>query len=143
MEINILENFSTDVEDMVTQQGVILIVDDSEINRSLLYNILTPKYKIIEAENGLQALKLLRKYFYMISAVLLDIDMPVMNGIELLRHKMIDNSICSIPTIVLSSENKDLMETVVLALNAEVFLEKPYNKTNILGYLEHKGLSYS
>ena len=62
----------------------ILIVDDSPINRSLLIDILSPEYDIVEVENGLEAIGYIEKNLESISLVLLDIVMPVMNGFEVL-----------------------------------------------------------
>ena len=58
----------------------ILVVDDNEINRKILHNILRKDYQIAEACNGEDALKILWKSHETISAVLLDIAMPVMDG---------------------------------------------------------------
>ena len=62
----------------------ILIVDDSEINRSILADMLGDEYEIIEAENGVQAVALLQKQGVEISLVLLDIVMPEMDGFGVL-----------------------------------------------------------
>lgn len=64
----------------------ILIVDDSEMNRALLMEILEDQYEIEEAENGLAALDLLSRKREDFSLVLLDIMMPEMDGLEVLAH---------------------------------------------------------
>ena len=51
----------------------ILIVDDSEINRAILADMLMNRYEVLEAENGIQAVKLLHKYGTSIALVLLDV----------------------------------------------------------------------
>ena len=61
-------------------QKQILIVEDNEINRSILNEILSSKYQVLEAENGLQALELVRQHRDSISLILLDVMMPVMDG---------------------------------------------------------------
>ena len=63
----------------------ILIVDDSEINRSLLSDMLSNEFDIIEAENGMEAAAILHNQEHEISVMLLDIVMPVMDGFELLE----------------------------------------------------------
>ena len=60
----------------------ILIVDDSEMNREILTEMLQDDFRILEAENGEEALKMLKQYGTGISLMLLDIVMPVMNGFE-------------------------------------------------------------
>lgn len=62
----------------------ILIVDDTEMNRSLLADILSAEYDILEARDGIEAIALLGKYHTNISLVLLDIVMPRMDGFEVL-----------------------------------------------------------
>lgn len=58
----------------------ILIVEDNTINRMMLCAILTSNYRVLEAENGQEALKVLEKHYNEISLILLDIVMPVMDG---------------------------------------------------------------
>lgn len=67
-----------------TKKQKILIVDDSEMNRSILTDMLDNAYEIIEAENGLAAIAILQKQSLNISVVLLDIVMPLMGGFEVL-----------------------------------------------------------
>lgn len=63
----------------------VLIVDDSEMNRFLLREMIGPEFEILEAENGAECLDMLRRYGTGISLVLLDIVMPVMDGFEVLE----------------------------------------------------------
>ena len=63
----------------MTSQKIILIVEDNEINRIMLRGILEPQYKVLEAQNGLEALKVLGDQKDNVSLILLDIMMPVMN----------------------------------------------------------------
>lgn len=65
-------------------QNKILIVDDSELNRSLLADMLRDEYEVLEAGNGLQAIRLLEFHQFEISLILLDIIMPEMDGFEVL-----------------------------------------------------------
>ena len=64
---------------------MMLIVDDNEINRMLLDNIFSGDYRILEAENGQEAMEKLIRYKDSICAVLLDVVMPVMDGMEVLE----------------------------------------------------------
>ncbi len=58
----------------------ILIVDDEEINRELLSEMLSEEFEILTAENGKKALDVIRRNSAFLSAVLLDVLMPEMNG---------------------------------------------------------------
>ena len=64
---------------MISQKQI-LIVEDNEINRMLLGEILSADYQVVEAENGLEALSVLKERGDVISLILLDITMPVMDG---------------------------------------------------------------
>ena len=83
----------------------ILIVDDSEINRELLSDILSDEYEVLEAENGLSATDLINREKDEISAILLDLVMPVMDGFRFLEWMNKENLISTIPVLVISGEN--------------------------------------
>lgn len=83
----------------MTSQKIILIVEDNEINRIMLRGILEPQYKVLEAQNGLEALKVLGDQKDNVSLILLDIMMPVMDGYTFLSILKNDPSIASIPVI--------------------------------------------
>ena len=80
----------------------ILIVDDSELNRAILADMLGDEYDIIEAEDGWQAVEMLQKGIG-ISLVLLDIVMPNMNGFEVLDIMNKNHWIEDIPLIMIST----------------------------------------
>ena len=82
----------------------ILIVDDAEINRSLLADILSVEYDIMEASNGVEAVSLLNQYHADLSLILLDIVMPEMDGFEVLAIMNRNGWIQSIPVITISAE---------------------------------------
>ena len=84
-----------------------MIVDDIEINRIILYELFQEEYEIIEAGNGQEALRLMKENLQDLRVVLLDVVMPVMDGItalqEMDRHEWLD----SIPVILITVENSD------------------------------------
>lgn len=67
-------------------EGMLLVVDDDEMNRAILSNIFQDEFQVLEAEDGQQGLALLEEYEDAIRAVLLDVVMPRMNGIEVLSR---------------------------------------------------------
>ena len=85
----------------------ILIVDDSEINREILKEILKEDYRILEAANGEEWLEQLERYGTGSSLVLLDIVMPEMDGFEVLAAMNQNHWIEDIPVIMISSEDSD------------------------------------
>lgn len=68
------------------KKNTILIVDDAAVNRAILSNIFGPEYTILEAENGLAGLEIIRQNTETLSAVLLDVVMPGISGIQVLRQ---------------------------------------------------------
>lgn len=79
----------------MSKEQKILIVDDSEMNRAILTDILGGEYDIIEAENGVEGVANIQKYGVEIALVLLDVVMPVMDGFGVLdmmhKHRWIED----------------------------------------------------
>jgi putative two-component system response regulator len=124
------------------QKGFVLIVDDIEINREILEEILEDQYQIITAEDGKQAISLIEQYKSELSVILLDIVMPVMNGYEVLdymeKHEYKDN----IPVLVISGENSVKIEKKCLDLGASDFIRKPFDNTLVRKRVENIGNLY-
>lgn len=81
----------------------ILIADDSEMNRSILTDMLEDRYEIIEAEDGAKAVSMLQQYGTDIDLVLLDIVMPEMDGFQVLEVMNARKWIEDIPAKILKS----------------------------------------
>ena len=87
----------------VDRKQKILIVDDSKFNRDILKEILGDTYNYLEAENGNQVIQMLGENIG-IDLMLLDINMPQMNGFEVLEIMKRSQSIDETPVIMISSE---------------------------------------
>ena len=109
----------------------ILVVDDNEMNRKLLCKILSNEYAVLEACNGKEALKTLKYTHDELSAVLLDIIMPEIDGYEVLRLMSEDDNLSQIPVIVTTGSTEEGAEVKVLSLGAKDYVVKPYNPTVI------------
>lgn len=109
------------------QKQKILIVDDSEMNRSILADILGVEYEILEAEDGVQAVAMLQKYAIDISAVLLDIIMPNMDGFEVLRVMRQRQWIEEIPVIMISAESSTKQVEQAYEMGATDFIIRPFD----------------
>lgn len=107
-------------------EKTMLIIDDMELNRVILAEIFNDKYKIVEAENGLEAIEILNNN--KIDIVLLDLIMPVMDGFQVLSEMKSDNKLKKIPVIITSQQGKD-SEELAIALGADDFISKPYSTT--------------
>lgn len=108
-------------------QKVILIVEDNEINRTILCTFLAEEYKVLEAENGQVALDVLRAHKNEISLILLDITMPVMNGYTFLSIVKADPEYAAIPVIVTTQSDSEEDELSALSHGATDFVPKPYS----------------
>ena len=114
------------VPDTIEKQKI-LVVDDSEMNREILIEMLKDDFEVIEAENGKQGLALMEKYGKKISVVLLDIVMPVMDGFEVLtvmnRNHMIDD----IPVIMISSEESKSYIRRAFNFGVSDYISRPFD----------------
>ena len=108
----------------------ILVVDDELINRNILGEILKTEYDVLYAEDGLQALQMIRENRDTLSLVLLDILMPGMSGIEVLQEVKKDKEIAQIPIIVITSEQSAEVDS--LKKGAIDFIPKPYPAVDVI-----------
>jgi len=109
----------------------ILVVDDQEDNRQILRDLLTSVgYEIIEAEDGEQAI-------IMAAArppdlILMDIQMPILDGYEATRRMKADRASCAIPIIVVTSYALSGDEEKALAAGCDAYITKPYSPRQLL-----------
>ncbi len=108
----------------------ILIVEDEPINREILSNLLETDYIVHTAENGREALDILDSGEYIFSLALVDLLMPVMDGFELIRSIKDNDSLKSIPVIVMTSEKS--AEVKSIRMGAADFITKPYDMPEVI-----------
>lgn len=108
-------------------QKTVLVVDDSTTNRSILCDILHSDYTVIQAENGIQALTMLKKQDKKVDAIILDIIMPEMDGYEFMNKIKQDKTLSQIPVIILTEKSDRDTEKKVLESGAWDFVPKPYD----------------
>lgn len=106
---------------------VLLVVDDIETNREILKKILGDEYDILEASNGVEAVSVMKESFETLSAVLLDLVMPEMNGFDVLSQMRGDTDLSHIPVIVTTGRTEEEAEVKALTLGANDYITKPYN----------------
>lgn len=109
------------------RQKTVLVVDDSAMNRSILCEILCPEYKIVEADNGVQALKMLKNAKSKVDAIILDIITPEMGGYEFMECMKKDKRFAQIPVIILTEKADKASERKALENGAWDFVSKPYD----------------
>ncbi len=105
----------------------ILIVDDSEMNRSLLEDMLSGDFDIIEAENGMEAAGILHNQSHEICLMLLDIVMPVMDGFGLLDLMNKNGWIKHVPVIMISAETVPTYVERAYDLGVLDFINRPFD----------------
>jgi len=115
----------------------ILVVDDYEVNRKILTKLLEDEYEVFTADTGLKALQLLNIRENKISAVLLDVVMPVMNGYEFLRRVRSDIRYVQLPIIVITQNDDSDSEVKALLAGASDYVPMPYNATVIMQRLKN------
>ena len=105
----------------------ILIVDDSQINSEILAEILKDEYRILEAANGEECINLLKQYGTGIALLLLDINMPVMDGFEVLALMNRKHWIEDIPVIMISSEDSASYVRRAYEMGASDYISRPFD----------------
>ena len=105
----------------------ILIVDDVEINRELLSEILSDEYTILMAENGKQVMKVLEERHEEIAVLMLDLVMPEMDGFAVLRELDRWPWSKNIGIIIISSDNTIKTETECFDLGVSDFVHRPFD----------------
>ena len=117
-------------------KSTILIVEDQDVNRMILSQIVSTKYDVLEARNGLEALTVLKKEAPRIALILLDLTMPVMNGYDFLEKKNQDASLAAIPVIITTTNNSMNDEVRALSCGATEYIVKPYTPQVLLRRIE-------
>lgn len=124
------------VNNAAEKNARILIVDDSEMNRDMLSDMLSDDYDIVEAADGEEALSILKERVYDIDLVLLDIIMPAVDGFGVLdvmkRYHWIDNT----PVIMISSETSQSYIRKAFELGVTDYILRPFDS-----FIIHKRVS--
>ncbi len=115
----------------------VLIVDDNEFNRDFLTELLSDEYFVLKAENGQVAFDLLKSDDGMISAVLLDMHMPVMDGATFLDAAGKDAKISKIPVIIMTTSDDIKTEVSWLNKGAVDFIPKPFHPDAVKARLKN------
>ncbi|MBR2523708.1 MAG: EAL domain-containing protein [Clostridiales bacterium] len=122
-----MRRFTDTLEDGKRQ---VLVADDELINREILANILADEYDVILAEDGEIAYELIKQNRNTLSLILLDLIMPKIKGLDLLKMLSGDNELKGIPVIVLTSDQDS--EVTSLQSGAFDFIPKPYPQPDVI-----------
>ena len=105
----------------------ILIVDDSEMNRAILTEMLKSEYKILEACNGEECLNMIQQYGTGISIVLLDIVMSKVDGFQVLSVMNRNHWIEDIPVVMISSEDSESYIRRAYEMGVSDYISRPFD----------------
>ena len=126
----VVESDNTLSESVQTKNYVkplILSVDDCDMNREILREILSSDYSIMEACGGEEALSMIHQFGTGISLVLLDIVMPGLDGFEVLSYMNQDHTIEDIPVIMISSEDSEAFIRRAYEMGASDYVSRPFD----------------
>ena len=108
-------------------EQLILIADDSEMNRAILSEMLGHEFRILEAENGRECVNMLEQYGTGISLILLDIFMPVMDGFEVLAYMTRGHWLDDVPVIMISSEDSEATVRHAYEMGVSDYISRPFD----------------
>ncbi len=126
-------------------KDTLLVVDDMEINRDILENIFSDSYKIIKAENGIEAIEMLKEHKESICAVLLDIFMPELDGFGVLDYMHKNDLNKTVPTVLITGDTSNESKQKGYSMGVSDVIEKPFDSqivktriNNIVELYKHK-----
>ena len=105
----------------------VLIVDDMELNREILTEILEEEYSVMEAENGRQALEMIEQNLNDLAVILLDLVMPEMDGLEVLAVLQERGWMKKVPVLIISGEQSLKVEKQCFDFGISDFIRKPFD----------------
>lgn len=110
----------------IDNRPTILVVESDKDMRDFIVNSLSGEYRILVAENGVQALRILSKHDEL-SLIITSWIMPVMKGVEFCQKVRQDKSICHLPIVMLSAKTDEDSKALSKICGADVFISKPFS----------------
>lgn len=109
----------------------VLIVDDIELNREILAVALGDEYEVLQASDGVQTIEILKTDSEGITAMLLDLIMPNVDGYAVLDYMREHGLLERIPVIVISAESARDVEVKCLEMGVTDFIRKPFDSVTV------------
>lgn len=107
----------------------ILIADDNEMNRMILTDMLEKEFELIEANDGAEVIEILKERADEIGIILLDINMPVKNGLDVLAEMNLQRWTDDVQVIIISAENSPVQMRRAYDLGAVDFINRPFDRS--------------
>jgi len=116
----------------------VLIVEDSENSAATMELALLgiPGLHVLRAPSGLEALRILNQSGCAVQAIITDLNMPRMDGFELIRHLREDGRTSRLPIIVVSADTDPQTPERIAGLNVDAFFPKPFSPAQVRRKLE-------
>ena len=108
----------------------ILVVEDEFVNQEILKSLIGEAYEVVPAYTGAEAMELVRTQHETLSLILLDLNLPDIQGLELLRRIREDAAFSRLPVIVMTADREAEVES--LTLGAIDFIPKPYPQQKVI-----------
>jgi len=131
------KSIKTDSDSINSIKGIALMIDDEDINHHVIRMILKNiGYEMISTYSGEEALDYFSKYSSKIDFIFLDLMMPDINGLEMLKKIKSDESLAHIPIIVQSASTDKNTYSKTIELGAIKIFTKPYNHKDISDFIK-------
>ncbi len=117
-------------QEMLSVKKYTLIVEDENVNRMILGRMLQGSYELLYASDGIEAIENIKKYGDEIAIMLLDLQMPRLSGMEVLKIMQEDKELADVPVIVMTADHS--AEVECLKYGAMDFIPKPYPSVEIV-----------
>lgn len=127
----------------MSNKPIVLVVDDVELNRAFLYDMLESDYTVLEAENGKVAIELMQQHQLQIDVIMLDVVMPVMDGFEVLAYMNKKGWIENIPVIMISAETSADYINNGYELGVVDYISRPFDSNIIKHRLKNTIMLYA
>lgn len=121
----------------------VLIIDDSELNRGILAEMLCDEYEVLEACNGREGISIIQKYYNEISIVLLDLVMPDVDGFGVLEYLNNAELIHDLPVITISSESNPNIMHRSFELGSTDYITRPYDEFIVKNRIQNTIMLYA
>lgn len=119
-------------ETVVLTDKTILVVDDSNVTRNFVQKIFSKQYKVLVATDGTDAINIISNNLdHKIVAVLLDLNMPGLNGFDVLEYFKTNNLFSLIPVSIITSDNSKETRDRVFSYGVVDILVKPFNERDV------------
>lgn len=121
-----LRKYRAAISTVESKEDTILVVDDVEINRVSLESIFEKEFHVLQAKNGKEAIEVLEKHHFQVDLILLDLIMPVMDGLEFLQYKKNNEDMAAIPVIIITAEESKEQQIETINMGADDYIIKPF-----------------